>query len=364
MKKFLLLFITLLFVPKVTLAFTFDESVLSRCEQQHPNDFIARVVCNNRVEKEIEEEQQRIRDEQEEAKAEECVIKEEKTLLNEKNKFINFLNYYADEAPETVIQNLRNYFFVDDAKMIVRNDAQSLSLPEQKRLNVIVFTEKIKCQTSKFFLFNILLNEQQKPERLNIWLEKNTGFKFSKRIEGLYWRRDENIQEISKILEEKKVKRLETISQEKKQNAKISLVSTIFIVIVCLLLFLGWFVNKKLLVKNTNPLQNDEQHNNTKESTLNELDHSLDIEQNTNSEISTSQNIENNSQITVSQLSEPEKLARKKFKESNSFVLVDVPTSHADNFIQECEWFKTRLGRYPNLNDQLAILEHLNKNKV
>ena len=34
--------------------FTFDEDVLTVCELKHPNDFIARFVCNGKVEKENE----------------------------------------------------------------------------------------------------------------------------------------------------------------------------------------------------------------------------------------------------------------------------------------------------------------------
>ena len=54
-KIFKIIFGTLILLAcsSQTFSYTFNEDVLERCGQKHPNDFAGRVVCNNRMQTEI-----------------------------------------------------------------------------------------------------------------------------------------------------------------------------------------------------------------------------------------------------------------------------------------------------------------------
>lgn len=58
---------------------------------------------------------------------------------------------------------------------------------------------------------------------------------------------------------------------------------------------------------------------------------------------------------------EGEKFKQLKFKELHNFVEIDVHSDFMIKFIEECEWLKKRVGKYPNKEEQNLILYEIYK---
>ena len=65
--------------------------------------------------------------------------------------------------------------------------------------------------------------------------------------------------------------------------------------------------------------------------------------------------------IDYSTLEIDDPIAFDKFKEEYAFININVPQSLRAMFIDECVWFKDKIGDYPDHANQISILKSLVK---
>jgi hypothetical protein len=123
-----------------------NEDVLTKCEQKHPIDFLARMVCNGNVEKEME--------------TQKCAVKEEK-LIREKSEY---LYSYLD---------IKNPIKLTDLAKIISSElnyktsiVDSSAVVDRK---VIYFEIPQKCDSGFKIYSNIHEDKEHNAYFMNIW---------------------------------------------------------------------------------------------------------------------------------------------------------------------------------------------------
>ena len=157
--------------------FTFDYEVLTECEKKHPNDLLARIVCNGKVERRNAELQ-----------ALPCVKKFSENFIY-KERLFDFINENANEHPAYVAENLDWLGLRGKPKII--DSAASNS-------RVIVFTKVIPCKTKAYMLFNLTYDGNFTINSLRAWVEYPNNSNQSFYVTELSWSRYKNIDEIEK----------------------------------------------------------------------------------------------------------------------------------------------------------------------
>jgi hypothetical protein len=361
--------------------FTLDYNVLSECEKKHPNDLITRIVCNN-----ITEERNR------ELAALPCVNRSLDAMNARKPDFDSFLASNADNSYETIVKNLEMWGYPSDTVLNKKST-------ETKKLNTIVFSEKTKCNSSAYFLFNIQLNEDKKIEKMFVWLKKNDNE--SERLPYLTWYRAEHFKEIEAANIKKADEILEKIEQKKKidaENKKIEQISnqnyqkfiktSVIVLLILFFIFITflYYKNSILINENGNKFKFNlkykfpfgdkfqENYSSSKDAHLTDQFTSSNIDDSSKTssvdEIEIQQKYSKSEptkeykeiEIPKSPTTETEKLIDRRFRDTNVFVNIYVPNKYQFHFLKECEWYKKKIGVYPGITDQENILKQILKN--
>jgi hypothetical protein len=208
MKKILIL-LALTVLGGQSFSYTFDEEVLERCGQKHPNDIAGRIICNNRVQKELclKREEREIN-----ARVEDLIStiqKKEISNLNDASELINTLS------------DLKNQKLT--AKIIDRSD--NAKGTDGKVLRVLISSIQSKCTGDQYYLLNLYQNKDRILTGARVWIRSasnNTNDENAKkevRFVNLDW--DRSIYEIENIkekIENERIKKIRT--DECKKNTQ------------------------------------------------------------------------------------------------------------------------------------------------
>jgi len=347
--------------------FTLDESVLSECEREHPNDPIARLVCNNRLDGIIETEKAK-------QIAFTCNLKAIGDIKAEKPTFDSLMNEYADEDTATVIANLKRIGFVAE---VMDQGETAHAIGEQKN-KVVIFRRETRCNSRRFFLFDIRFNDQEKVEKFLAWNIDPENKADSIRIPELTWDRKENlaaiasaniIRDAAKKKREEEHRRQESEQKIKaesdaiQQNKRYPFVVGVTIFLSIAVLIVIWIIFKfesKKAKSNSDKEPSPAQRAYSRSRPEKLL--GVKQDQPTYPKIpdtqhpdpnKTSKSNRKNSEYTYSDYTNS-------FKEKYPFVTVNVLPSMQDQFIQECLWLQKRTGHFPSTVDQQTILDSIN----
>lgn len=126
--------------------FTLNEDVLTKCEQKHPIDFLARMVCNGNVEKEME--------------IQKCAVREEK-LIREKSEY---LYSYLD---------IKNPIKLNDLALNISSELKyKTSLVDNSQLlgrKVVVFEIPQNCESGFKVHTNIHEDKDHNAYFMTVW---------------------------------------------------------------------------------------------------------------------------------------------------------------------------------------------------
>jgi hypothetical protein len=364
--------------------FTFDYEVLAECEKRHPNDFITRVACNN-----VEEERRK------ELAALPCVDQAVNKLYAQKPALDKLLAENAEAEYQTLISSLKEFGFRPQAVASKNNK------PGQN-LSTLVHTETTGCNSKAHFLFNIRLNEEQKIEKMLVWVAKYKGdgeiF-----LPSMTWNKIDNIKDIEDaytgkaneaVIKETQEKQLKlAIDKETEQSNKtywtfISNVTVFFTLCLCFAL-IWWLTKNKASLKvyfknlssysyfrNLTEKENTDSETEQMSSTLGNQsigpDQTISVQPKqilNNRDESNQKNFSNLIEsdghtglgIPKNPLSEYEKIHDDSFRSKYTFVNVYVPLQYQIEFLKECEWYKNKVGVYPGIIEQENILAEVSK---
>ncbi len=338
--------------------FTFDYEVLTECEKRHPNDFIARTVCNGKVESEIRE-----------RKARECVLAQRSNLIStHKDLLHQFLIKNGDEDIETITERLTAIGY-----------GASILKSKSDEAPTIAFNKPIACNTKAKLLFNIKFNDDKKIRHLAAWISYPEELSlYGIYLEEFHWLRawhKAQIEEAAKarqaqIQEENDKKKVSTQSVDRDRGAGIidesiekSALSSrdSFLLPIALLVILMIFGAVSYLLYMS--------HQSTASRLIDGFEKILPQwllwkkrDQNyRNSKIS--QNDVQDNTITRYDYSNLEIKEKARFRAMYVFVQVDVPTNCMKDFLDECTWYKNKTGVYPGIPEQSQILHEIYKSK-
>jgi hypothetical protein len=356
-----LLLITLL-TPAFFLlqGFTFDYEVLTECERRHPNDFIARTVCNGKVESEVREK-----------KARECVLKQRwKLISTHKDLLHEFLIENGDEGIGAISERLKAIGYGTTILRSKSDDAPT-----------IVFDKPIACKTEAKLLFNIKFNDDKKIRHLAAWISYPEDFRlYEIYIEEFNWRRSEHkaqIEEATKvrdarIKEENLRKQASTPSVDQGKSAGASDGSAddpksstrdAFLLPVALLVILLITGAVSFLFHRSYQSTASRFHKKfwkilpqwlAREKRDENLNHGNSV---------ISQRELQGSIIDRYDYSKFEIEQKARFRAMHVFVQVDVPSNCMKDFLDECTWYKQKIGVYPGIPEQMQILDEIYKSK-
>ena len=313
--------------------FTFDYEVLSECENKHPNDFLARLVCNGKVERRNAE-----------LNALTCVKEFSKSFIY-KNRLFDFLNENADEPPAYVAENL-DWLGLRGKPEIMDSAVSS---------RVIVFTKVIPCKTEAYMLFNLRYDDNFNINSLGAWVKYPNNSNQNFFVTELSWFRYKNIDEIEKkkeirkALEEAKNKiREENLAYEKEKaltekngwGKYVFFISTLSLGLIFIILWKGkLFIFSKF--------------------------HRFESLRSSKTEMHTPLlNDRAPTSSAINKLTADEINQIKEFRAVNAYVNIDVPPDFIPLFAKECEWYKRRVGVYPGINEQKKILNEIKQGDV
>jgi len=353
-------------IPKAFLLFTLDESVLSQCEREHPNDAIARLVCNNRIDFERMQQEKRKNNVAQEIRAQDCVDAATKNLIGRRDFFWDLMNEYAD-GPISELQLSLNAAGYKTLSKDVENN------PSPERLSLLIFSKKIDCPTSKHIIFEASLDKNSRVQRMSSWIQNTDNEYDSLYLRELVWLRSEHLEDIAlaeirkqedKILkqaqeklkqEQDKKDRIlkdKQIAEELEEQSRVLRLIGTYTLLICALaasIYLAFFKYRERLFRRFARRDENTQTDLFKETTPRFIDQdpqSTEIEAAANFDSSTI---------------ESELVRIKKFREENSFVRIDIPVPYMNRFISECEWYKQKRGSYPNFEEQQVILHEVMK---
>ena len=145
--------------------FTFDEDVLTKCEIKHPNDFIARIVCNGNVVKENE----RLL----------CTEKNEKYLEKELIELYSILDANYPTKIQTIADIVnKKYNFTSS----ILNDSRD------PLRSILVFPIGLKCEKPDRYIVNIYEDKNNIIRAMRLWKEnKKDPGKYDERIFSFDW---------------------------------------------------------------------------------------------------------------------------------------------------------------------------------
>lgn len=161
----------LLFLYPLLCGFTFDYDVLTQCEKKHPNDFIARVVCNNNVAEEKKATEQ-------EAKQQQCEFSQRAVV---ERKLVEIGALLDIRSP---IESTKAKQLIDDY-LNLKNDGAELRTKEGNK-KILVFNVKYSCDSGKYILANLHFNNNEVAEYLAIW-SKHIKTKEATRLNEFEW---------------------------------------------------------------------------------------------------------------------------------------------------------------------------------
>jgi len=143
--------------------------------------------------------------------------------------------------------------------------------------------------------------------------------------------------------------------QNPPNNITIYFIIIIFIIIISLV-FLKFYKNKIKIDKKT---QVDEISNNKKNTVIKEhIDFQTEKEKvNTVETIDKVRIVEKKNKVLT--IDEFDLDSMRVFRERNDWVKVDVHTNFVSPFLSQCDWYKKRTGKFPNLEDQIHILKDI-----
>lgn len=158
------IFSLLIFYPLIC-GFTFNYEILTACEIKHPNDFIARVVCNNKEEKIL--------------KQKNCADSLEKDLDNKFTKIKALVE----------LNKSNNYLtFAKDFKDILNLEVTYLSSDKDPSKKILVSNLNLKCDSGYSIYINIHGNSKNEPNYMSVW-RKELGSNESNRLKNYEWSR-------------------------------------------------------------------------------------------------------------------------------------------------------------------------------
>lgn len=330
--------------------FTFDEEILSKCEQKHPNDFIARTVCNNNLDSEKRNQASLS-----------CMIRAWEAIESQRASIFDILNKNADAPADKVITDFGEFGYGGGTVKSARDDEER-----------IVISHRLDCDGNGRLIFNISLNKNHKLVQFRAWIsidQENWN-----NLNGLSWDRSEHLEEIA--TEAKKAEDLrESLEKQRlelKRNppkpdpalVKAHLALVVFALLAIALVFFGFI-----------------QFYRTKKSkAVSSVDsNSPDLPQHSSDSISGRNKPSQFSLATTEvkptvsspteQIKEPSRFAKsydeeamsRAFRDENPFVQVDVPRLGRAQFLEECRWFKEKFGAYPSGLEQQVILAEIVK---
>lgn len=161
----------LIFLYPLLCGFTFDYDVLTQCEKKHPNDFIARVVCNNKLEKEKKAIEL-------EAKQQQCEFSQRAAV---EKKLVELGALFDIRSPMDITKAKQ---LVDDY-LNLKNDGAELRTKEGNK-KILIFNVKYNCDSGKYILANLHFNNSEVAEYLAVW-SKDIKTKESTRLNEFEW---------------------------------------------------------------------------------------------------------------------------------------------------------------------------------
>jgi len=141
--------ILILLQPLTSAAYTFNEDILQECGKKHPNDFIGRFVCNNRLETNI------------------CLSGEVDRIEKKVQKINNLIEDNDTAQLEDVFEKIKQLNVL--SAPLLANTSK-----DNGKDKVIVGIIKSTCSDRKYYLININENEEKIITNLRVWLvDKN-----------------------------------------------------------------------------------------------------------------------------------------------------------------------------------------------
>ena len=157
--------IALVFIYISLCGFTFDEDVLTKCEVKHPNDFIARIVCNGNVVKENE----RLL----------CAEKNEKYLEKELTELYSILDANYPSKIHTIAEIVNKKYNITSS--IVNDSRDPLR-------SILVFSIGLKCEKPDHYIVNMYEDKNNIIRAMRLWKEnKKDPGKYDERIFSYDW---------------------------------------------------------------------------------------------------------------------------------------------------------------------------------
>ena len=208
MKKILILLVLTVLCGK-TFAYTFDEEVLEKCGQKHPNDIAGRIVCNNRLQNEVclKREEREIN------------IKIDDLISTIRKKEISNLNDASDLI--NTLSDLSNGKL--KSKIIDRND--NTKGVDGNPLRVLISSIESKCSNDQYYLINVFQNKDRILTGARVWIEStkndaNQNTKKETRLVNLDWDRSSyEIENIKNKIESERIRTTKT-DECKKETQK------------------------------------------------------------------------------------------------------------------------------------------------
>jgi len=196
MKKIIFLLALTMLGGKV-FAYTFDEEVLEKCGQKHPNDIAGRFVCNNRMQNDVclKREERAIN-----VKIDDLISiirKKEISNLNDASDLINSLSDLSNGKLKS--------------KIIDRND--SAKGADGSPLRVLISIIRSECSDDQYYLINVFQNRDRILTGARVWIESakndaNQNPKSQTRLVNLDW--DRSSYEIASIKDKIESERIRT----------------------------------------------------------------------------------------------------------------------------------------------------------
>jgi hypothetical protein len=344
--------------------FTLDEDVLKACGAEHPNDFVGRFICNNRMDND-----RRIKRELPSARA--CVKRAAEAI--DVKRIHDFLNKNADETPESVVMSLKQEL---DFKASVGFSSEQGNASEKQKTKVIIFKNGGRCELDSHILFNINYDLEGRVWRLAAWQIFPEAKYYDSFLSGFQWLRKDHLSDIEIAKNEPKleIKKVEERSATEPITGTIYFILLLSVVGGCIFSF--FFLKRKVsgneteqstplgqsttintcveIGKNTahdESLQKWTEKNEPVEMISTTYDKVMPFEKTDDS------NVEKKLKTYI--LSPEERALASKFRIENTFVLIDVPPLLFKSFLSECVWFKEKTGAYPTIQSQQNILTDL-----
>jgi len=357
-------FLAVIIVGSIALlmqGFTFDYEILTECEKRHPNDFVARVVCNNKMEDEVREQ-----------KALRCVEEQKGKLIS----------LHQEPLHRLLIDNGKEEVGAIQELLRVSGYNSSVVSPKSEEGTTLVFDKPIPCKTKARLLFNLRFDKAGLPKSLHGWISYPDSMKdYGSYIHELEWRRFLFKQQIDDAYKLKEIRLRQAEEELKKnqptaldQNKQVSSIKSAEVVsqkdqngstagesrlaFFGLLIMSVFGVAASVFYKRRAKRKIETKEGYVDKSAVNVLTTIKDIfpvAKESSEKVSAGHTLGDQ----VRRFTDLEVEAIAQFKLKHEFVHVDVPIDCMAAFVEECNWYKTRVGVYPGLAEQNQILDEI-----